>query len=82
MNNIASSATRVVLVMLVSALILINLYGMMLFEDDKFLVVFTFFKDVTLMVCGAFFMKSTSDAQAKKEEPKEDPLLSELNKQI
>lgn len=72
--TIFNSATRVVLIMLVGALVAINLYGMTHFENEKFSLVFTLFKDVTLLVCGAFFMKSTSDQKAQ---PTVDETLKE-----
>lgn len=62
MNNpMFQSATRVVLLMLVVALVSMTSYGSVFFQDDRFSMVFAVFKDVMLLVAGAFFMKSTSE---------------------
>lgn len=67
-NPMFTSATRVVLLSLTVALVSITSYGAIFFTEERFSVVFTVFKDVMLLVAGAFFMKSSSD-KPKDTEP-------------
>ena len=79
MNNpILTSATRVVLIALVVALILINFWGAAFFENEKFSLVFSLFRDVILLVCGAFFMKSTTENKVIPTPTLDEELKSQL----